>query len=257
MLQGFILAFSRYSIFPMPEIRENKKEKIAAAFLPFVGLAIAAFIGICLYFLPVFHFSRLFISITALLLPLLLTGGLHLDGFIHTCAALSSHGKKEKKLEIQKNAPMDFASFISAVIYLFFSFAVWYDLYPFFTRNNATDMTIICLIMLTYVMSRCFCGLGMLTFPDTEDTPPETPARLKSYKLLLLMVLFICCLLEFFLEAKISGILLAAGAMFFFYYRLMALKHFGGINEQLSGWFLQSCELLLLVILLIGCKFYY
>lgn len=257
MLQGFILAFSRYSIFPMPKIRQNKQEKSAAAFLPFVGLAIAAFIGICLYFLPVFHFSRLFISITVLLLPLLLTGGIHLDGFMHTYAAHSSHSKKEKNLEILKRGTMDFPCFYSALIYLFFSFTVWYDLYPFFTRDTASDMTIICLTMLIPVMSRCFCGLGMLAFPSAEDTPGEAPAKLKLYKLLLLLILFICCVFEFFLEPRISGILLAAGAIFFFYYRLMALKYFGGITERLSGWFLQNCELLLLATLLIGCKFYY
>lgn len=118
-------------------------------------------------------------------------------------------------------------------------------------------MTIICLTMLIPVMSRCFCGLGMLAFPAAEDTLREAPAKLKSYKLLLLLILFICCVFEFFLEPRISGILLAAGAIFFFYYRLMALKYFGGITERLSGWFLQNCELLLLATLLIGCKFYY
>jgi adenosylcobinamide-GDP ribazoletransferase len=262
MLQGFIMAFSMYSRIPMPKIEWNKKNmKYAIACFPFVGLVVAACTGIWLYFAPVFHFSRLFTSIIALLIPFLVTGNIHFDGFLDTLDALSSHQEKEKKLEILKDSHIGAFACMGAVFYLLLLLAVWYDLYPFFTTDTEIDMTIICMIMLTYVISRCFSGLSVLTFPKAKNTGLaasfSSAASLKGSKMLLLVILFLCCLFEFFLQPMLSGVILAVGVIFFFYYRLIALKEFGGITGDLAGWFLQNCELLLLAVLLIGCKFYY
>ncbi len=262
MLKGFILAFSMYSKIPVPQVEWNQKNRrYAIAFFPFVGLTIAACTGILLYFLPVFHFSNLFISITALLLPFLLTGGIHFDGFLDTLDALSSHQEQEKKLEILKDPHVGGFACMGAVLYLLFSLAVWYDLCPFFTTDTANDMTVICFIMLIYVISRCLSGLGILTFPKAKETGLAAAfsddAELKPCKMILLAILFICCLLEFFLQPMLSGLLLAISVIYFFYYRLFSMKHFGGITGDLAGWFLQTLELLLLTALLIGCKYYY
>lgn len=37
------------------------------------------------------------------LIPVWITGGIHLDGYADTCDALSSYGDREKKLEILKD----------------------------------------------------------------------------------------------------------------------------------------------------------
>ena len=37
------------------------------------------------------------------LIPVWVTGGIHLDGYADTCDALSSYGDREKKLEILKD----------------------------------------------------------------------------------------------------------------------------------------------------------
>jgi adenosylcobinamide-GDP ribazoletransferase len=114
--------------------------------------------------------------------------------------------------------------------------------------------------MITYVISRCFSGLSVLTFPKAKNTGLASSfsdaANAKGSKIMLLSILFICCLFEFFLQPMLSGMILAAGVLFFFYYRMMAFKQFGGITGDLAGWFLHSCELLLLAVLLIGCKFW-
>lgn len=258
MLQGFIIAFSIYSKIPMPKIKQNQNNmKYAIAFFPFIGLAIAACTGIWLYFAPIFHFSRLFISIVALILPFLITGNIHFHGFLNTINALSCQ-EKEKKSDILKDSPITSLSCIGAVLYFLFSAAIWNDLYPFFTTNTENDMAVICLIMITYIMSRCFSGLIMVTFPKaTIGSFDFDSTQLKFCKIFLLLILFISCLLEFFLQPMFSGIILAAGVIFYFYYRLMAMKNFGGITDNLNGWFLQNCELLFLTVILIGCKIYY
>lgn len=282
MLQGFIIAFSMYSKIPMPNIRPNKKnQSYAIAFFPFVGLLISAFIGIWLYFAPIFHFSRFFISCIALLLPFLITGNIHFHGFLHTIDALASHQEKEKKLELLETSYLNSSICSNAIIYFLFSFAVWNELSPFFAADTENDMIIICLIMLIYIISRCLAGLSILTFPPaktantakieniekttkaakvakkTATVTALTNAQSKSGKVILLLILFICCLIGFFLQPLLSPLLFASSVMFFFVFRFIAKKHFGGISDELMGWFVHSCELLLFTVLLLGCKFYY
>lgn len=262
MLQGFITAFSIYSKIPMPAINQNVKSRnYAIAFFPFIGLFISAFIGIWLYFAPIFHFSRFFTSCIALILPFLITGNLHFYGFLHTGYALASRQEKEKKLKLLECTSLDISCCSNAIIYFLVSLAIWNELYPFFTSNTENDMILICLLMLIYIISRCLGGLAILTFPKIKNTERiailPNDKQLKSNKIILLIILFICCLFGFFLQPMLSPLLLAAGVIFFFIFRVITIKNFGGISDKILGWFLQNCELILFLVFLFGCKFYY
>ena len=72
--------------------------KYAMCFFPMVGIVI----GVCEYVLGNWILGRdygvLFFSVCMTLLPILLTGGIHLDGFMDTSDALASYGDREKKL---------------------------------------------------------------------------------------------------------------------------------------------------------------
>ena len=47
--------------------------------------------------------GNLFFAIAMALIPVIVSGGIHLDGFADTVDALSSYGDREKKLEILKD----------------------------------------------------------------------------------------------------------------------------------------------------------
>jgi len=240
MIQSFLMTFSMYSKIPVPQVEYKEKNmRYTVAFLPFVGLAIAAVTWLWLYFAPVFHFSRLFVSIIALIIPILVTGGIHFNDFIN----ISKHGT------------------IALAIYLLCNLAIWDELYPFYAKGSVNDMTILCFIMLTYVISRCFAGLAILSFPKIKDSSFDTiftdSSELKPAKIIILIILGICMIFEFFLQPVLSGTILCCGMLFFFYYRLKCMKKFGGISAKVAGWFLQLCELFLLFVLAISCKYYY
>ena len=86
---------------------ENKS--YAMCFFPWIG----AVIGLLSY--GVFRFSKwfdgngggnysLFFVIFLILIPVFITGGIHLDGFLDTQDALSSWQTKERRLEILKDS---------------------------------------------------------------------------------------------------------------------------------------------------------
>ena len=98
-MKALLMAFSMYSRLPVPDfVWEEEDRKKAMCFFPLIGvLAGAAFFLVCLFMErlgagPVFKGALL----TAV--PLLATGGIHMDGFLDTCDARASWGDREKKL---------------------------------------------------------------------------------------------------------------------------------------------------------------
>ena len=101
MLQSMIVAFSMYSKIPMPKITWTQKNmKYALCFFPMVGAAVALILMSVLWVCEKANFGTVFTASAATLVPVLVTGGIHLDGYLDTIDALSSYGDKEKKLEI-------------------------------------------------------------------------------------------------------------------------------------------------------------
>ena len=91
LLKNIAVAFSMYSKIPMPQFAWTKENmRYALCFFPLVGAAV----GVCVWIwgqlsfrLP---FGNLFVTGVFLLIPVIVTGGIHLDGLLDTSDALSS-----------------------------------------------------------------------------------------------------------------------------------------------------------------------
>ena len=101
MIRSFITAFQMYSRIPMPRIEwRPENRRYALCFFPFVGMVMG-----CLFMLWDRICTRLgtgslLFGAGAVFLTVLVTGGIHLDGFCDTCDARASWGDKARKLEI-------------------------------------------------------------------------------------------------------------------------------------------------------------
>ena len=79
--KSFCVAFSLYSAFPMPRVNWTKENmKYAFCFFPLIGAMIGGILILWLHFCQWMGFSLLFAA-GATTLPVLLTGGIHMDGF--------------------------------------------------------------------------------------------------------------------------------------------------------------------------------
>ena len=101
VFKSVTVAFSMYSRIPMPRFRwETEDMRYHLCFFPWVG----GVIGILeyLWFLGVvrFEIGPTAATLIALSIPILVTGGFHLDGFMDTCDALSSWRTREERLQI-------------------------------------------------------------------------------------------------------------------------------------------------------------
>lgn len=224
---------------------ENKS--YAMCFFPWIG----AVIGFLSY--GVFRFSKwfrmngggehsLFFTIFLVLIPVFITGGIHLDGFLDTQDALSSWQTKERRLEILKDSHAGAFAIISCSVY----FLMYVGVYSCLSVRSME------VIAYSFMLSRTLSGLSVVTFPQARkkgmaaDFSKSASTRITRIVLSIYLIL-LCFLIT--LTGGICGIgcMVAAGATFGYYYR-MTIKNFGGVTGDLCGYFLQVCELVMALV---------
>ena len=104
-VKSLVIAFAMYSKLPMPRVEWDEKSLSRALWwFPAVGLAAGGLLWLWLRLSQLLGLSTVLCAAGALLLPVAVSGGIHLDGFCDTCDALSSHQSRERKLEILKDS---------------------------------------------------------------------------------------------------------------------------------------------------------
>lgn len=221
---------------------ENKS--YAMCFFPWIGVVI----GLLSYWM--FRFSKwfgihrggnhsLFFTILLILIPVFVTGGIHLDGFLDTQDALSSWQTKERRLEILKDSHAGAFAIISCTVY----FLIYIGVYSCLSVRSME------VIAYSFVLSRTLSGLSVVTFPQARKKGMAADfsesASTKITRIVLVVYLIILCFM-ISLTGGICGVgcVIAAEVVFGYYYR-MAMKNFGGVTGDLCGYFLQVCELVM------------
>lgn len=104
VLESLIIALSMYSAIPMPQVEwQEKNMRWSLLFLPIVGLIISVFIGVWYYLCDSTQANRVFFAVVATLLPIFISGGFHMDGFLDAADAVFSRRDRERRLEIMKD----------------------------------------------------------------------------------------------------------------------------------------------------------
>ena len=177
-------------------------------------------------------------------LPILLTGGIHMDGFLDTIDAKSSYQPKEKRLQILKDPHTGAFAIIYGIVYLLLSFGLFSEVHfkamPF--------------VALGYVFSRILSGLSVTALKKAKKEGMAAScaeAAAKQVKWILIAELVLCIAGYFWMHPIYGGSCILAGLGCFFYYRRMAYRIFGGITGDLAGYFLQLCELLILAVVVL------
>lgn len=251
LLRACFLAFSMYSKIPMPRPAwDDSDMEYAFCFFPLVGVVVGAALLLWWRLAMWLALAPALTAAGCVMLPLALSGGIHMDGFCDTADALASHQSRERKLEILKDSNVGAFALIGCVCYLLVQFAAW--------CQGAVDAeTNILILALTPVLSRTLSGLAAVTRKNARGsgllatfTDALTGHRVK-WSLLAWLVLCMGTLL--WLDPLLGGVTLAAAGLVYLYYYVVSARQFGGITGDLAGWFLQLCELgCLLAVVLAG-----
>ncbi|MBR1781119.1 MAG: adenosylcobinamide-GDP ribazoletransferase [Oscillospiraceae bacterium] len=243
VLQTIAVAFSMFSAVPMPQFawsRENMRYALLA--FPLIGLLIggvcALWAGVCQWL----SLPALLRGVGLCLIPVGLTGGIHLDGACDTWDALASHAAPERKREILKDPHIGSFAAIRLGAYFLISFALWAVLPEF----RAIPL------LLSFCLSRSLSGLAVTVFPLASDTGLAhtfaAAADRRRVGIALAVLSGALCLA--LCLSGVEGIAMAVAALAVLgWYRGVLLRQFGGLSGDLAGWFLQMAELWMLLAL--------
>lgn len=246
VLQSIFAAFAMFSAFPAPKVewnRENLRWMLCA--FPLVGATIGLLCWGWAALAGYLHFPALLRGAGLTLIPVLVTGGVHLDGYADTWDALSSHAPPEKKREILADPRLGAFAAIHLCGYFVMDFALW----TAFPRYEAVP------VLLFFCLSRSLSGLAIAAFPLAKDTGlAHTFAQAADKRAVRRFLIVLSALLTVGLCLwGWKGAAMAAAALgTFVYYRRMARTQFGGLSGDLAGWFLQTTELWMLGALVLG-----
>lgn len=245
MLKSLIIAFSTYSRIPMPKIEwEKKSMKYSMCFFPLVGAVIGLFSLMAFAVMEKIHAGKILAAAVMAALPVLLTGGIHFDGFLDTVDAKSSYQPKEEKLRILKDPHTGAFAIIYGIVFFLLSFGLFSQIHfktvPF--------------ISLGYIYSRILSGLSVTVLKKAKKegmAASSAEAAGKPVKWILLAELAFCITGYLVLNPFSGACCILAGAACFLHYKNMAYRVFGGITGDLAGYFLQVCEFSILAVVVV------
>ncbi len=245
-LKSFCIALSTFSAIPVPQFEPDENSLARSlCFLPVVGLiiAVAEFLWLKLCWLTAFNL--ILRSAVAAALPLIITGGIHMDGFCDTVDAICSHQDTERSLEIMKDSRAGAFAVIFCGLYLLLNFGL---------ASEASEVVLpFCTV---YVMSRAIAVLSIASYENAREEGMLAKFQ-KSDQQKLQRVTAWCWIvlcgfaMDFYDIWAGSGALLACVVTWHAYHRT-AMRRFCGITGDTSGFFVQVLELAMLAGIVLG-----
>lgn len=245
---SFKIAFAMFSKIPMPQADWSEENmRYMLCFFPFVGAAAGivtlAAEWICRYF----GMGSSFIAAVLVLVPVFVTGGIHVDGLLDTSDALSSWRDREKRLEILKDSHAGAFAVITACVYFLAMYGGMSQIVEIDNRE------VLYILAAGYMVSRCLSGIGVITLPkaNANGTVAEFSRKAQDTKVRNTLVVYLVLLAAFMIWIQpVWGMSVIVTALLVFcFYRHKAMKYFGGTTGDLSGYFLCLCEVWIVLVL--------
>ncbi len=244
VLETVAVAFGMYSALPVPRVDWNEKNmRYALCAFPLVGAALGcAWWGVsalCAYLAP----PPLLRGAALCVLPALVTGGIHLDGYADTSDALASRASSERMREILRDPHCGAFAVIRLCVY----FAAYFALCCAFVPEAAALWS----VGLGFVLSRALSALALTALPIAEGSSlarafanaankKRAAAISAAEAIACLAGLYLCGGWRAFSAALCVSLLVALR------YAHTARTKFGGVSGDLAGWFLVKEEFWLL-----------
>ena len=246
VFETIAVAFAMFSAIPVPQpVWGARNKRYALCALPLIGVVIGLVQGLWLLAAGWLSMPEMLRGAGLCLIPVLLTGGIHLDGYADTSDALASCASPEKKQEILKDPRCGAFAVIRLGVWFVASFTLC-------TVVRLDGPALACFGM-GFVLSRALSGWAVATFPLAKNTGLAhtfaTSADRAAVRRVLL-ALAVVLTVSLCVVGRIEGAAMAAAAFLVLrYYRRMSQKQFGGLSGDLAGWFLQTAELWMLAAL--------
>ena len=232
-LHAFLMCQSMFCSIPAPQIWDEKAKDKMLLFLPIVGLEIGA-IWAALAWLC--RFLQLPALVTGLILcayPYIVTGFIHLDGYMDVTDAVKSWRSLERRREILKDSHVGSFAVIGIVLLLIAQFALFAS-----APEAANDLVLI----FVPAVSRCCSSLAVTGLKPMSTSQYAEQKKPKSH-IVVLMVMLCAFVAAGFLLCGKYGFALAGCLIGYGLALRRGYKSLEGMNGDISGFALTIGEL--------------
>ena len=249
VIRSLLIAFSTYSRIPVPQVEWNEENRrYSMCFFPLVGLVTGLLVWGWLSLCACLKMGPFLQGAVAALLPLLITGGIHMDGYMDTTDALASWQSQEKRLEILKDSHTGAFAVMGCAGYLLLSAALYSEADPAAGLRLAG----------VFVLSRALSAFALVRMRNARNRGMlDDISRVTEKRLVTLsggVYALLCLVLWLATGVRTALLCVLAAVLCYLYYQHMSYKQFGGVTGDLAGWFLQVTELVLTAVIVIGGK---
>jgi len=245
--KGFLIGLQFFTVIPIPKAfpmdEEHLKRTIQA--FPLLGLLQGIIYALFMHsMVELTPFSHLAFAFLLWLLTILLTGGIHLDGWMDASDAYFSFRNQEKRLEIMKDPRIGAFGVLSIIILLSSRFLFIYEI-----TSNLQPLLFILIASIPF-FSKMVMGVLLLTVPTVKQEglghlfqEAATARVLWIYPIYLLLFFIAVVLLD--IKFLLAGVLAGAAAYCLHFCRHKSVKWFGGITGDVLGASVEGTELVL------------
>ena len=194
-------------------------------FFPLVGLVLGICYALFAWLLLYAVGMRALTAALLLVLPLLLTGGLHADGFMDTADGVFSGRDRERKLEIMKDSRVGAFGVVSFVMLMFVQYALISDMHP---------LLLIPALLVMPVIGRFAMVLSVACFPYArEDGMGKTFADMADRKTIVIAALITMILVLPW--GFLAALALVLGTVFALLFCRLITHVLGGVTGDVYG----------------------
>lgn len=251
-MNGILLALQFFTVLPIRKELPLGRKEVTAMYLalPFVGATMGlSMYGVSELMLGVFEMGPLLTAVFIVLTGIVMTGGLHLDGWADTGDAFFSYQDRDKRLEILEDPRLGAFGTMALVLLILVKVALFHEV---LLRGFGSMALFVAIPFLTRVaMNICFTTLksaknkGIAYF--FKEKIGTKQVLIGSVGSGVVMLIGLGYLIENF---RVSLLLFGVIVIGIFLFRNWAKKHFGGITGDLAGAFIEGMEAVLWLVVL-------
>lgn len=231
LFKGFIMSLSMFTIIPVPYVNwDEDGAKNMMKCYPIIG-AIVGFIWFISYkFINYFNISIVLKSALIMVIPFIITGMLHLDGFMDVCDAILSRRDRNEKLRILKDSTTGAFSVVSVIILFFIQFGAIHS----FLEYNKSPYILIFLPIISRNIVAYFMVSTITIKESTLGTYFKKGTNIKD-KIILIIELLLVYIFFSITLGYIGIVILPIVIIAISLCVKKCFKEFGGISGDVAG----------------------
>ena len=229
IVTGFFMSWGMFCAIPCPlKLWDESAKLLSVVFIPFIGAIIGAIWSVCALILELLNAPQLITAVLLTICPYLLSGFIHLDGFMDCCDAILSRRDLPERQKILKDSHTGAFAVICVCILMLCSFAVF---------GSLPDDKPLWALLFIPAAARCVSAVSVLSFKPIGHSgyAHAFEASHKGYFICSLCIWAVFVILPVILFGAV-GLCAAVTSLGSLIAVLYARRQLGGMSGDISGY---------------------